>query len=388
MFRQIMHVLLVVLGIQLATSNSATANVEYPSKAFEGTSIVTRLLWHGYKYDDPRQGVKELIANLKQLDVKRVVVPICIDHIAEKGNCSNPYAYANDDVRFNVIQQLVSAGYHVTIRFQPERGKKANGSFVTFVEDGIRNDKYIRQNYFDLLHNYALQYSNFSKDELSFNILNEPHFRKVDRLYLREYTKIARQAVEIIRKQSPDRIIIVQSIAKSAFAHAPLKNKILGFGPNKLVKVLPYDNIIYGFNFFEPNSFTEQRNGARSGLSWNSKWNKQIERDAKTLAKWSNKKGVPVIITETGAVTYFDGKTSGPSTIKERAMFGEQMYNNFVDKYGIGLTWWAMEKDKSLFVYCRAVSFNSWYPQIRAWDIDLLKSLHLLSNKTEIKTCS
>jgi len=369
--------------------------VKYPIAEFEGASVVSRMMWEGFD-GDPRNGVDEMIQLLNQTDIKRVSLPICVDYLIEgAGDCPIGTKNNSRQIHYEVVSKLVQAGYHVTIRFMPHASKRVSGSKITLVEHALRTDKKAVKKFVDEWRSFATTYKEFQQNQVSFNLINEPHYRDVKRLYLEDWLKVAIEAIDAIRSVSHDRIIIVPSIAKSMYANPDLEKKIAGFGPNKIIRKLPYDNLIYSFHSYEPAEYAQQ--GSQNypmGFEWKRSYDKTISRNAEILANFANENQVPVILTEFGAEAFFDGKKHGVPTIEGRAKFADSYYNSYVENRGIGIAWWSLEKRKTLFQYCPLLSslafegFNEFYPAGRVWDVGVLKSLKLFTDKTPERSCN
>jgi len=367
--------------------------VKYPIAEFEGASVVSRMMWEGFD-GDPRNGVDEMIQLLNQTDIKRVSLPICVDYLIEgAGDCPIGTKNNSRQIHYEVVSKLVQAGYHVTIRFMPHASKRVSGSKITLVEHALRTDKKAVKKFVDEWRSFATTYKEFQQNQVSFNLINEPHYRDVKRLYLEDWLKVAIEAIDAIRSVSHDRIIIVPSIAKSMYANPDLEKKIAGFGPNKIIRKLPYDNLIYSFHSYEPAEYAQQ--GSQNypmGFEWKKGYDKTISRNAEILANFANENQVPVILTEFGAEAFFDGKKHGVPTIEGRAKFADSYYNSYVENRGIGIAWWSLEKRKTLFRYCPPSSlaferFNEFYPAGRVWDAGVLKSLKLFTDETPERSC-
>ena len=276
----------------------------------------------------------------------------------------------------------------------PHASRRVSGSKITLVEHALRTEKKAVKKFVDEWRSFATTYKEFPQNQVSFNLMNEPHYRDVKRLYLEDWLKVATKAIDAIRSVSNDRIIIVPSIAKSMYANPDLEKKIAGFGPNKIIRKLPYDNLIYSFHSYEPAEYAQQ--GSQNypmGFEWKKGYDKTISRNAEILANFANENQVPVILTEFGAEAFFDGKKHGVPTIEGRAKFADSYYNSYVENRGIGIAWWSLEKRKTLFQYCPLLSslsfegFNEFYPAGRVWDVGVLKSLKLFTDKTPERSC-
>ena len=368
--------------------------VKYPIAEFEGASVVSRMMWEGFD-GDPRNGVDEMIQLLNQTDIKRVSLPICVDYLIEgAGDCPIGTKNNSRQIHYEVVSKLVQAGYHVTIRFMPHASKRVSGSKITLVEHALRTDKKAVKKFVDEWRSFATTYKEFHQNQVSFNLMNEPHYRDIKRLYLEDWLKVAIEAIDAIRSVSHDRIIIVPSIAKSMYANPDLKKKIAGFGPNKIIRKLPYDNLIYSFHSYEPAEYAQQ--GSQNypmGFEWKKSYEKTISRNAEILANFANENQVPVILTEFGAEAFFDGKKHGVPTIEGRAKFADSYYNSHVENRGIGIAWWTLEKRKTLLRYCPVLTiaaregFNEFYPAGKVWDLGVLNALRLSNDKTSVQTC-
>ena len=66
----------------------------------------------------------------------------------------------------------------------------------------------------------------------------------------------------------------------------------------------------------------------------------------------SKDKNVPVIMSEVGCIGYVDGKTEGPKNPEDCGKYAQDLYKFYVLN-NIPITWWALEKEKT--IYKRAI---------------------------------
>jgi len=114
----------------------------------------------------------------------------------------------------------------------------------TAFEEKLQHESGARNGFINLWADIARHYDEkvFPRDQLAFELLNEPHYRYVED----QYIDLARKLMAAIRSVSPRRTVIVD---------APDGASLEG-----LQKLQPFDDnhIIYSFHFYEPYMATHQ----------------------------------------------------------------------------------------------------------------------------------
>ena len=126
------------------------------------------------------------------------------------------------------------------------------------------------------------------------------------------------------------------------------------YGFPDLIAPLPFKDIVYGFHNYQPEYFLQQakyRSGY-VGKPYNENITKAVKKDASKISNWAKDKNVPVIMSEVGCIGYVDGKTEGPKNPEDCGKYAQDLYKFYVLN-NIPITWWALEKEKT--IYKRAI---------------------------------
>ena len=92
---------------------------------------------------------------------------------------------------------------------------------------------------------------------------------------------------------------------------------------------------------------------------------KAVKKDASKISNWAKDKNVPVIMSEVGCIGYVDGKTEGPKNPEDCGKYAQDLYKFYVLN-NIPITWWALEKEKTIytnkdkFEYLSLLHCNFW----------------------------
>lgn len=191
--------------------------------------------------------------------------------------------------------------------------------------------------------------------QLVFELLNEPN----DKLEGERWNEYMAEAIKIIRRDNPRRLIIV----------GPGNyNSIDGLES----LILPKDNnLMVTFHYYEPNKFTFQGNIYHEGFEnyHNIEWKRTAdelvylkERFA-VAADWADKNHVPVFLGEFGAnkEAPYDSRLLWTAAVREQA-----------EEYGFSWCYWEL---------CSA--FGIYDPQAEEWDEGLLCALLPLLSPSE-----
>lgn len=188
-------------------------------------------------------------------------------------------------------------------------------------------------------------------DNLVFNLINEPEWEHYSGWSAHsKWKKHAIDLVDIIRGVTPSRTIMVEGMYKGLFGKGSAKgvgNNGYDFGqrkysgPSELITPIDRKNIVYGFHYYEPYSWTHQDS------HWMSKGDRghplpsitRLQSDLEELVEFSNEYNVPVVLSEVGVNGSCDG--NGPK-LEERAKYASVVYETLVEN-GVGVTWWSLE---------------------------------------------
>ena len=366
-----------------------------PVAAISGVGINTMVVWSGMGPD----GIENELRDLKLAEkagFDSLVVISCAEWLYAvpkdwPRDCRKHYH--TQQYTYELIDRLLEeTNLHITLSLKPIWFENHLSPFQEILEkESFAQDKFV--NYW---RETTVRYKDISPQRLSFNLLNEPEFEKP--LRLNNWLKIADRAISAIRDVDTDRVIILEGIGKSLFANRKYagKGNYMYSNISNIIEPLPYNNIVYGFHYYSPYYFTQQgytKYTPESRLEYNQQVQNTIVKDARRLAEWASKHQVPVILSEVGVIGYYedkessprnkysqnvkyvDGKeTTGPVSNTDRAMYASDVYKEFTIKHGIGIVWWALEKEKSIFIR-QGRSHEEWIPIDRVFDYELLRAL-------------
>lgn len=392
----IIAVLITVSSYLLLTNNKIVVDPmpAPPVAAIGGVGINSMVIWSGMgpvRMDDQIRNLK--LAEEAGFD--SLVIIVCSEflyHVPKDWPRDCRKSYQTQEYAYKLTERLLKeTKMHITFSFKPIIFKKHLSEFQRILE----NDTNAQVKYIEFWKETAQRFIDVPQQRLSFNILNEPEFEKP--LRRDTWLAIAEDTISEIRKIDSERVIILEGVGKSLFANRKDAGKgRLMYSIDDLIKPLPFENIVYGFHYYSPYYFTQQgytKYTPKARLEYDKSVKNIIVEDAKRLYKWASKNQVPVILSEVGVmgfyedsvasprnrysenVTYKDGKeTTGPASNTDRALYAEDVYNEFTKKYGIGIVWWALEKEKSIFIR-QGRSHEEWIPPKREFDYQLLEAL-------------
>ena len=270
---------------------------------------------------------------------------------------------------------------HFVVAFKSKEGGRPRGKWVSTLHQYLEKNEAFRGEFITAWRIFAESTRDIPEENLIFNLLNEPEFEvpwptsSKRNIWLR----IATDAVDAIRVISPKRTIIIEGIGKSLFAKRYFMTEYYRYDDvDELIKTIERGNIVYGFHSYQPESFTQQgmkwarmaKNYKKPFASWMAE---QIESDAKRLGDWARRQNVPVVLAEFGAVGYIKNANEGPASFDDRAKFAAAVRQAY-GRYGIGVTWWSYEKEKTIFQRDYVKSF---IPRSRKPDMLLFEALGL-----------
>lgn len=354
---------------------------EIPLEGLKGVGINTMAYWTGTSntYD-----VERFINHIKPLEkfgFSHVVIISCADWIIDL-SCNKSFQ-DYDNIIAATKAAIEKTSLHVVLSLKAYKQKKISGKNTSSLQQKLENDINTQIKFIETWKKIANVFSNVSRERLSFNLLNEPEFElpKVSFKKRKLWEEIASKAIKEIRTISPNRVIIYEGIGKSLIAS---RNKS-GYGKYRygfpdLIAPLPFKDIVYGFHNYQPEYFLQQakyRSGY-VGKPYNENITKAVKKDASKISNWAKDKNVPVIMSEVGCIGYVDGKTEGPKNPEDCGKYAQDLYKFYVLN-NIPITWWALEKEKT--IYKRAIKGDkNFLPFDLIPDNHLFKGLRLNLN--------
>ena len=350
-----------------------------PVAALRGVGIKTASLYLTGKETSSGKFLKNVRVTEK-LGFDFITITGCIDQLVGKP-CRTKYQSIKN-LKNYTSRVLNETSLHVVLTFHSyHKRKDSNDSHFGYA---LENSDKTKEDFVNLWSDLTKYFKDVPASRLSFDILSEPEFRnpQTSRSKRDEWLRTASTAIEAIREISPDRTIIIEGIGLSAFDRRLSKNpsQFKHKGIDTLIKKLPYDNLVYGFSTYEPAWLTKQE-FKEVGKEYNNSVSKTIDQGARTLISWAKRNKVPVMLVETGMVGYSDGKSDGPSSTQDRALWAADIKRNYIDK-GIGVGIWSLEKNKTIFLRaqneaCKNSKCSLWIPKSRKPDSSYLKALGL-----------
>ena len=378
----------VLAGCQTNTQNlpsseiqDTTTNVKVvvksplPIEGLNGVGIHTMAFWSGTAGVDASN--VERFRKLQTYGFTHLNVGACADWIIDL-RCKRANHTRENMIRFvrNIVEQT---DLHVVLQLKAYKQKKIQGKNISELQTRLEKDKAVQAAFVSAWSDLAQEFKDISRERLSFNLLNEPEFQlpKVSGSKRNKWEKIASQAIEAIREVSPDRVITVEGVGKSLFSVRRSSGAYLRGSPSSLIRPLPYPDVVYGFHSYEPRRFLQQKKdrAGRSGIEYSESVRRTVIRDSERLISWANKHAVPVILSETGCIGYVDGSTEGPAEPDDCGQYANDVYEFYVRR-GIPITWWALEKEKTIYVKEGSEAFSS-YPSKEIPDPHIFKGLRL-----------
>ena len=353
----------------------ANMNTPLPIEGLRGVGINTMAFWSGDS--GVATGDITRFKKLEAYGITHLNVVACADWIIDV-RCKRTNQTREGVITF--VRNLVNqTDLHVVLQLKAYRQKKVRGKNISELQTRLEKDKAVQQAFLDTWGDLAREFKDIPRERLSFNLLNEPEFQlpEVHSGKRKKWENIASKAIETIRRVSPDRVIIIEGIGKSLFSVRDSTGAYDYWSPSSLIEPLPYGDLIYGFHSYEPERFLQQKmdRAGRSGIEYTSSVQRSVARDAKRLIGWANKHSVPVILSETGCIGYVDGVTEGPAEPDDCGQYAADVYEFYVSQ-GVPITWWALEKDKTIYVKEGSEAFSS-YPSKEIPDPYIFEGLRL-----------
>ena len=228
---------------------------------------------------------------------------------------------------------------------EPIGGWNKPGVRTTHVYDAFEKNEPVRADFTKLWQLVSKKTQHIPNDNLAFNLMNEPEFHNVSMGRRDRWGEYASAIVKTIREISPGRTIIFEGVLKSLLGRK--------HSPADLMPVLNQPNIVYGFHFYEPDDFVHWKKPG--GRKFTSSIENKIRSSMRAMVKFSNLKGVPVVLSEVGVWGPYpsSGKSESGVSFEDRAKYAEVIAEETLDK-NIGVTWWALLDNNT--PYKRAIS--------------------------------
>ena len=220
----------------------------------------------------------------------------------------------------------------------------------------------------------AEELKDIPKDNLAFNLLNEPEFENFKGGNARKtWEKWTTQTVDVIRAISPERTIIIEGIYKGLFARHN--------GPANVIRPISRKNIVYGFHYYPNEEWAKQDYYGIRGKGVPMPSLNKSKNDFRQLVDYSNSYKVPVAVTEI-AIT---GPCEGYGPLQEdNAKYAEMAYEALVPN-GIGMTFWGLESLMSPYQRIKGRCYDLFDKELIPDDM-LFKALRLTQKLTTATT--
>lgn len=240
-----------------------------------------------------------------------------------------------------IVDKFLARGMYVIIDMhhynQLMGAQLHNGEFK--VEDDVLEARFL-----NMWLQISQRFANKS-DKLLYELLNEPH----DRMSGKKWHALMQQAVDVVRKNEPNRILLVgpdnyNNIASLAQFEAPLDK-----------------NIIISIHDYTPFTFTHQ------GIEWlftknmrdvkccSGSQRTEMETVFKLASDWSLQKGYPIYLGEFGSF--------GKGDIASRIEYTRQVVE-LTKRYQINWAYWELSS-----------SFGIYDPKTKSWKESLFNAL-------------
>ena len=346
----LIFILIFKINFASAEDEKFSLKVKNPITNLDGLGVNSITLWSGGSAISPNNtNFLKHYKNLSDYGFKYVVLVSCADWIIDL-NCKRGFQNKNNVIKGTKLI-LDNTDLHVIIQLKAYSQKKIDGSNISELNSQLEKNEEVAKKFKQTWIDISNELKQYSKDRLSFNLLNEPEFEKPKPTKKKrdKWLSIAKDTAIAIREVSPDRVIIIEGIKKSLFASR--KKGSYKYNMETLLTPIDMDNIIYAFHNYEPEEFLQQGKFIKkTGREYKKKYTKMVKKDAQRMIKWANKHNVPVMLTETGCVGYFNdhGKREGPKTNKDCGKFAADIKKFYIDN-GIGVAWWSLEKEKTIY---------------------------------------
>ena len=344
------------------STSTEKLNTPNPINALAGLGINSMALWSGGSRTDPNNGEQFLdhFLPLETYGIKHVVLVSCADWLIDK-KCKKQFQDMYGIIKSAKLL-LDNTKLHVVVQLKAYEQKKVQGKNTSNLQSLLEKDDKIVVKFTEAWAEIAKALQNYPAERLSFNLLNEPEFElpKITNKKRDRWLAIAEKTSIAIRKVSPERPIIVEGVGKSLHSNRNGRGQYKYTNPSQILIPIGVPNIIYAFHSYEPEQFLQQakyRYGS-FGKPYKEKYTKMIQKDAQHAIKWSNRHKVPIMLTETGCIGFLAGQ-EGPKTNEDCGKFAADIKQFYLDA-GIGVSWWALEKEKT--IYNRDCPKNCWMP--------------------------
>lgn len=319
--------------------------------ALSGVGINTIALWSGASNVTSAERFAQHIGPVQRLGFDHLTIVACADWIVGV-RCKKSFQNRAEIIKF-VNTAIAATDLHVVLVLKGYDQKRINGINQSTLQHALESDEKAKAAFSSAWAQFAKEFSSIPASRLSFNLLNEPEFELPEPTNAKRkiWEEIAIRAISEIRSISPDRTIIYEGIAKAAHERTYRRNRNFKYASvDLLMKPIPFDNIVYGGRAYEPIEFTQQATyrGYDAGNAFSRQDAAQVRRGAERLIAWARKHNVPAMIGEFGCISYTDGVREGPAEQDDCGQYAEAVVEAYT-KQGIGVTWWALEKEKTIF---------------------------------------
>ena len=343
---------------------SELADTNMPIAGLEGIGINTAFMWSAASTNNPRlpETVLNHIKPIQEHGFNSLFVVACVDWIIQQ-RCKKAWQSRDDLIEaINIL--LDNTDLHLALSFKGYETKKVNGKNISTLQARLEREPEVQRAFVDEWRLFAREFSDIPRERLSFVLLNEPEFQLPNPTdqKRRAWEKIASAAIEAIREISPNRVIILEGIAKSKFNERWKKSGAYKYTLDNLMQPLPYPDLIYAVHSYSPRKFTDQSKNREgfNGIAYSSKIERAIRSDAQRLLKWQKKHGVPVMVSETGCISKVEGYEEGTPNLEDCGKYAGA-YREYFAEAGIPVIWWAIEKERT--IYIRTKNDCSFYSQ-------------------------
>jgi len=377
---------IVFVLLLLIRASSVSAQTPMPVEGLNGVGINSAVMWSANGRPDP--GYPDFYLKhfkpLEKFGFSNVVLVSCVDWIIEQP-CKQPFQ--NRDGMISAVRLLLdNTKLHVTLSFKGYKLTKIEKKNIQVFQQRLEKEREVQDAFVAAWKGFAEEFKDVPQDRLSFALLNEPEFELPEPTNAKRkiWEAIASRAISAIRSVSPDRVIIYEGIAKSTVFRRWKKSGKLKYKFSTLIRKLPFEDIVYGIHTYEPEAFLQQANNRFGswGRPYEKSYRRTVKANADSLVNWAKSTGVPVMVTETGCVSYVEGR-EGPANPDDCGKFATDIYNHYVAR-GIPIVWWGLEKEKTIYrrteqdcssytdKYC-----DTWVPLSQEPDLSLFKGLRL-----------
>ena len=197
----------------------ALSDTSIPVSGLEGVGINTAFMWSGASEQDPRfeNRVIDHIVPIQEHGFNSLFIVACIDWVINQ-RCKKPFQTRENLIK-SVRIALENTELHISLSFKGYETKKVQGKNISTLQEKLESNKETQAAFIEEWKLFAKEFKDVPRERLSFVLLNEPEFQLPDptRAKRQAWEAIASSTIEAIREINPDRVIILEGIAKSKF---------------------------------------------------------------------------------------------------------------------------------------------------------------------------